>query len=45
MKHLGWTKVIQAGKHGHVGRKLHRPAAVSVVVSLLMATVQCLLPG
>src|SRR5439155_9220780 len=33
---LGWIKVIQLGKHRDVGRKLHRPAAVSVVVSLLM---------
>src|SRR5437867_5087428 len=38
MKHLGWIKVIQVGKHRHVGRKPHRPASVSVVVSLLMAT-------
>src|SRR5215813_200255 len=32
-------QVIQVGKHGHVGRQLRGPAAVSVVVALLMTTV------
>ena len=31
--------MIQVGKHGHVGRQLRGPAAVSVVVALLMTTV------